>query len=90
MEGIGHALGSTGYSKGMIPRPMEGTETVKARVGEGREPCVVTYRSEAHDMPPRKFVYISRFNSSSHVIITPSTTFVVESKWRSLIVWFQD
>ena len=67
---------------------MEGTETVKARVGEGREPC---RRTDPKHMTchPRTFVYISRFNSSSHVIITPSTTFV-ELKWRSLIVWFQD
>ena len=60
---------------------------LKARVGEGREPCVVVpIRSTWH---PRAFVYISRFNSSSHVIITPSAT-SVESKWRSLCVCFQD
>ena len=35
---------------------MEGTETVKARVGEGREPCVVgPIRSTRHGIHARLF-----------------------------------
>ena len=66
----------------MIGAEADRWKELKARVGEGREPCVVVpIRSTWH---PRAFVYISRFNSSSHVIITPSAT-SVESKWRSLM-----
>ena len=52
----------------MIGAEADRWKELKARVGEGWEPCVVVpIRSTWY---PRVFVYISRFNSSSHVIIT--------------------
>ena len=53
----------------MIGAEADRWKELKARVGEGREPCVVVpIRSTWH---PRAFAYISGFHSSSHVIITP-------------------
>ena len=68
----------------MIGAEADRWKELKARVGEGREPCVVVpIRSTWH---PRAFAYISRFHSSSHVT---RSKHLRRNKWRNPLCVFK-